>query len=74
MMTGLPAEKSLEVAAAMAVKAACPLVGVVNFVRVKVTIVFAAKVPAVSLTLNTELASAAEQAGLPELGAVKAQA
>jgi len=31
-------------------------------------------VPAVSLTVNTELASATVQVGLPELGAVTAQA
>ena len=36
MTTGAPSDKSLEVAAAMLVKAACPLVGVVNFVMVKV--------------------------------------
>jgi len=74
MMVGVPAEKSLEVPAAMLVKATCPAVGVVNFVRVKVMAANAAKVPPVSLTVNTELASAAVQVGLPELGAVKAQA
>ena len=41
MRTGVP-DKSLEVAAAMLVKAACPLVGVVNFVMVKVMRVAAA--------------------------------
>ncbi len=42
MTTGVPADKSLEVAAAMLVKAACALVGVVNFVMVKVMRVAAA--------------------------------
>ena len=37
MMTGLPADKSLEVPAAMLANAACPSVGLVNFVMVKVT-------------------------------------
>ncbi len=41
-MTTGDADKSLEVAAAMLVKPACPAVGVVNFVMVKVTRVFAA--------------------------------
>ena len=36
MTTGVVADKSLEVPAAMLVKAACPSVGVVNFVMVKV--------------------------------------
>ena len=37
MMTGLPADKSLEVPAAMLAKAACEALGLVNFVMVKVT-------------------------------------
>ena len=36
MTTGLPGDKSLEVPAATLAKAACPLVGLVNFVMVKV--------------------------------------
>ena len=36
MMTGVPADKSLEVPAAMLAKAACPAVGLLNFVMVKV--------------------------------------
>jgi len=41
-MTTVDADKSAEEPAAMLVKAACPAVGVVNFVMVKVTRVFAA--------------------------------
>jgi len=41
MRTTGEADKSLEVAAAMLVKAFCAAVGVVNFVMVKVTAVFA---------------------------------
>ena len=36
IMARLPADKSLEVPAATLAKAACPLVGLVNFVMVKV--------------------------------------
>ncbi len=74
MMMGLPGDKSLEVPAAMLANAACPLVGLVNFVMVKVTTVAALNVPAVSFTVNTEPANAAEHAGDPEAGAVTAQA
>ena len=73
MMVGLPADKSLEVPAAMVANAACPAVGVVNFVTATATTVAALKVPAVSFTVNTEPANAAEHAGDPELGAVTAQ-
>ena len=72
-IVGLPADKSLEVPAAMVANAACPAVGVVNFVTATVTTVAALKVPAVSFTVNTEPANAAEHAGDPELGAVTAQ-
>ena len=70
--TGLPADKSLEVPAAMLDKAACPSVGLVNLVMVKVMAVSALKVPAVSFTVNLELANAAEQEA--PAGAVTAQA
>ncbi len=73
MMVGLPADKSMEVPAAMVANAACPAVGVVNFVTATVTTVAALKVPAVSFTVNTEPADTAEHAGDPELGAVTAQ-
>ena len=45
----------------------------VNFVTVKVMTAAALKVPAVSFTVNTEPANAAEHAGDPELEAVTAQ-
>jgi len=73
MMVGVLTDKSLEEAAAMLVKAACPAVGLVNFVMVTVMAVDAAKVPVVSLTVNLEPESATEQAGLPEPGAVTVQ-
>ena len=57
----------------MLANAACAAVGVVNFVTATVTTVAALKVPAVSFTVNTEPANAAEHAGDPELGAVTAQ-
>ncbi len=73
MTMGPPtADKSLEVPAAMLAKAACPSVGLVNFVIVKVMAVAALKVPAVSFTVNLELANAAEQEA--PAGAVTAQA
>ena len=53
--------------------AACPSVGLVNFVTVTVTRANALKLPAVSFTLNFDPANAAEHAGDPELGAVTAQ-
>ena len=71
LMTGLPAAKSSEVPAAMLAKAACEALGVVNFVTVKVTTAAALKVPAVSFTVNTELANATVHEA-PE-GAVTAQ-
>ena len=74
MMTGLPADKSPEVPAAMLAKAACPLVGLVNFVTVKVMTVNALNVPAVSLTVNTEPVNATVHVGDPEEGAATAQA
>ncbi len=73
IMARLPADKSLEVAAAMLAKAACPVVGVVNFVTMTVTTVAALKVPANSFTVNTEPAIATEHVGAPTLGAVTAQ-
>ena len=55
--------KSIEVAAARLVSAACPPLGVVNPVTATVTAVAAAYVPAVSLTVNTELTKAAWHVG-----------
>ena len=52
-MTGVLADRSFEVPAAMLVNAACALVGVVNFVTMKVMAVPAENVPAVSFTINT---------------------
>ncbi len=71
MMTGLPAAKSFEVPAAMLANAACPAVGVVNFVIV--TVMMKPKNPAVSFTVSTEAANATEQVGLPDAGTVTAQ-
>ncbi len=74
MTTGLPADRSFEVPAAMLANAACPAVGLVNFVTVTVTTVAALKVPAVSFTVNNEPANVAEHEGNPEAGAMTAQA
>ena len=65
-------EKSFEVAAAMLINPACAAVGLVNFVTVKVMMVAILKVPAVSFTVNTELANATVHVA-PEEGAVTAQ-
>ena len=73
MMTGVPADESPEVPAAMLAKAACPAVGLVSFVTVKVMTVAALKVPTISLTVNTEPANETVHAGDPEEGAVTAQ-
>jgi hypothetical protein len=71
MTTGMAADKSLEVPAAMLVKAACSLNGVVNFVMMKTIGVAAFKVPVVSLTVNKEPDNAAVQ--VAEAGTMTAQ-
>ncbi len=70
--TGLPADKLFEVPAEICF-GPCPAVGVVNFVTVKVTTVFALT-PAGSFTVSTSAAIAAVQVGLPDAGAVTTQA